>query len=94
MPLKILDMDNTGLMDDGVKTLMSGLKENYNLETLYLSANGITEHGVGKFSSSLAFVLQNLLFHLLCLNVTLKTHDYYPESHFAVMLKIHCCHPE
>ena len=43
--LTVLDLDNTGLLDEGVKVLMSGLMQNDRLRTLYISANGITEKG-------------------------------------------------
>ena len=43
--LSVLDLDNVGLLDDGVEVLMSGLMQNISLQTLYLSANGITEKG-------------------------------------------------
>ena len=43
--LSVLDLDNVGLFDDGVEVLMSGLMQNASLQTLYLSANGITENG-------------------------------------------------
>lgn len=43
--LRILDLDNTGLLDSGVKDLFEGLKHNTTLKHLYLSSNGITEEG-------------------------------------------------
>ncbi len=43
--LRVLDLDNTGLFDEGVEILMAGLQHNNSLQTLYLSANGITEKG-------------------------------------------------
>jgi NLR family CARD domain-containing protein 3 len=43
--LKILDLDNTGLLDDGVRDLFAGLEHNTTLEHLYISANGITNEG-------------------------------------------------
>lgn len=43
--LKIMDLDNTGLMDSGIKDLFEGLEQNTTLKHLYLSSNGITEEG-------------------------------------------------
>ncbi|DBA86722.1 hypothetical protein WJX77_001007 [Trebouxia sp. C0004] len=43
--LQVLDLDNTGLFDDGIAILMSSLRNNSTLQTLYVSANGITHIG-------------------------------------------------
>jgi Ran GTPase-activating protein (RanGAP) involved in mRNA processing and transport len=43
--LKVLDLFNCGLLDDGLKILCDGLSKNRTLEHLYLGANGITVKG-------------------------------------------------
>ncbi|GAQ84483.1 hypothetical protein KFL_001910020 [Klebsormidium nitens] len=43
--LHTLDLDNCGLLDDGVVSLVAGFKANDTLRHLYLSANGITPAG-------------------------------------------------
>lgn len=43
--IKVLDMDNTGIEDDGTKHLMQSLKKNTGLKQLYLDANGISSVG-------------------------------------------------
>lgn len=43
--LKTLDLNNTALLDRGVKHLFKGLQENNTLRHLYLDANGITVNG-------------------------------------------------
>ena len=43
--IKILDLDNTAIMDEGVKILMESLSKNTVLKHLYLDANGITYLG-------------------------------------------------
>jgi Ran GTPase-activating protein (RanGAP) involved in mRNA processing and transport len=43
--LEILDLHNTGLLDDGIAYLFEGLKLNRSLDLLYIEANGITSNG-------------------------------------------------
>jgi Ran GTPase-activating protein (RanGAP) involved in mRNA processing and transport len=43
--LRVLDLQNCGLLDEGVKNLLFGLKNNTGLRHLYLDSNGITEVG-------------------------------------------------
>lgn len=40
--IRILDLHNTGLFDQGVDDLMHGLEQNTTLRSLYLDANGLT----------------------------------------------------
>ncbi|CAF4676848.1 unnamed protein product, partial [Didymodactylos carnosus] len=40
--LQILDLANTGLLDDGCETLFNGLKSNQTLKHLYIDTNGLT----------------------------------------------------
>ena len=44
--IKVLDLHNTAVFDEGLIYLMEGLKHNRTLEYLYLDANGITEYGI------------------------------------------------
>jgi Ran GTPase-activating protein (RanGAP) involved in mRNA processing and transport len=44
--IKILDLHNTALFNDGLKNLVEGLKENNSLRHVYLSSNGITAYGI------------------------------------------------
>lgn len=46
--IRVLDLDNTGLLDQGVANLMAGLRGNTTLETLYASANGLSPVGAGE----------------------------------------------
>ncbi len=41
--IKVLDLHNTAVLDEGVGYLVSGLKANRSLRHLYLDANGLTE---------------------------------------------------
>ena len=46
--LQVLDLTNTGILDDGTKTIMDALGSNsgHNVQYLYLDTNGITNEGV------------------------------------------------
>jgi len=43
--VRVLDLHNTALFDDGLRAVVQGLRENDALEVLYLDANGVTEDG-------------------------------------------------
>jgi len=45
--IKVLDLHNTAVFDEGLIYLMEELKYNRTLDYLYLDGNGITENGVG-----------------------------------------------
>jgi Ran GTPase-activating protein (RanGAP) involved in mRNA processing and transport len=58
--LRVLDLDNTGLLDDGVSKVMEGAKYNTGLEYLYLNSNGITPTGASYIADYFRFkALQN-----------------------------------
>jgi Ran GTPase-activating protein (RanGAP) involved in mRNA processing and transport len=44
--IRVLDLLNCGLLDEGVAVLMSGLRNNTSLRHLYLGSNGITPNGI------------------------------------------------
>lgn len=44
--IRVLDLVNTGIEDDGCKYLFEALKNNHTLDTLYLDANNISMYGV------------------------------------------------
>jgi len=49
--IKILDLHNCGLLDEGAKNLFNGLEKNNVLRQLYLTANGITVDGTAYIAS-------------------------------------------
>lgn len=59
--LQVLDLDNTGLFDDGIAKLMSSLRNNSTLQTLYVSANGITHIGAGRVLRTRVLLLPALV---------------------------------
>lgn len=57
--IKILDLHNTAVFDEGVKYLVEGLKENRTLRHLYLDANGITSGGIKYLVSYFEYLVSN-----------------------------------
>lgn len=43
--ITILNLDNSGLLDEGIELIFDALPSNHSLRHLYVSANGITECG-------------------------------------------------
>lgn len=57
--LKVLDLQNTAIMDDGVKDLVDGLLVNKSLRHLYIDANGITKHSIVHFVNYFKYLIAN-----------------------------------
>ena len=59
--IKVLDLHNTAVFDEGVKYLFEALKNNRCLDFLYLDANGITEAGALYIAEYFDYLVANEL---------------------------------
>ena len=57
--LRVLDVDNTGLLDDGAAAVFEALKENHSVRHLYISGNGIGPAGAGSAARYFEHVRSN-----------------------------------
>jgi Ran GTPase-activating protein (RanGAP) involved in mRNA processing and transport len=57
--IKILDLHNTGLLDEGTKYIFQSLKKNDTLRQLYLDADGITIEGARYIAEYFDFLVGN-----------------------------------
>ena len=57
--LRVLDVDNTGLLDDGATAVFEALKQNQSVRHLYISANGIGPEGAKSAARYLDYVRAN-----------------------------------
>ena len=59
--LRILDLQNTGITDEGVKYVAEMLKTNTTLECLLLGANEINDQGVERLSNAMHSLIASSL---------------------------------
>jgi len=66
--LTVLDLVNCGILDDGIKALMDGLRSNRAMKHVYLGTNGITAKGAVHVSEFLQDTKKKTSLHTLYLS--------------------------